>query len=105
MPIQTLSASSAVGSEEDNAYNLQLFQIPIELESEHVVHDAEDDDNDGIVVDNNGKTDENSKESNNNDTIQDLSTWLISTLKRRKKKMNKHKLRKRRKLERLKSKK
>ena len=35
----------------------------------------------------------------------DLSTWLISTLKRRKKKMNKHKLKKRRKLLRLKSKK
>lgn len=35
----------------------------------------------------------------------DLSTWLISTLKRRKKKMNKHKLRKRRKLLRLKAKK
>ena len=35
----------------------------------------------------------------------DLFTWLISTLKRRKKKMNKHKLRKRRKRERLKVKK
>jgi len=34
-----------------------------------------------------------------------LSVWMISTLKRRKKKMNKHKLRKRRKLLRLKSKK
>jgi hypothetical protein len=31
----------------------------------------------------------------------DFATWLISTLKRRKKKMNKHKLRKRRKKERL----
>lgn len=35
----------------------------------------------------------------------DLSTWLISTLKRRKKKMNKHKLQKRRKLLRAKNKK
>jgi hypothetical protein len=33
--------------------------------------------------------------------MDDFSTWLISTLKRRKKKMNKHKLRKRRKKERL----
>jgi hypothetical protein len=32
---------------------------------------------------------------------EDFSTWLISTLKRRKKKMNKHKLQKRRKRERL----
>ncbi len=37
--------------------------------------------------------------------LQNLSIWWISTLKRRKKKMNKHKLRKRRKLLRLKSKK
>ena len=37
--------------------------------------------------------------------LQNLAVWLISTLKRRKKKMNKHKLRKRRKLLRLKSKK
>ncbi len=37
--------------------------------------------------------------------FENLSVWLISTLKRRKKKMNKHKLRKRRKLLRLKSKK
>jgi hypothetical protein len=35
----------------------------------------------------------------------DFSTWLISTLKRRKKKMNKHKLQKRRKLLRAKNKK
>ena len=34
----------------------------------------------------------------------DFSTWLISTLKRRKKKMNKHKLQKRRKLLRAKNK-
>jgi hypothetical protein len=40
-----------------------------------------------------------------NDLFKNLSIWLISTLKRRKKKMNKHKLRKRRKLLRLKSKK
>ena len=46
------------------------------------------------------------EESNDNDTaLKNLSVWLISTLKRRKKKMNKHKLRKRRKLLRLKSKK
>ena len=37
--------------------------------------------------------------------IEELSLWLISTLKRRKKMMNKHKLRKRRKKLRLKSKK
>jgi hypothetical protein len=37
--------------------------------------------------------------------IEELSIWLISTLKRRKKMMNKHKLRKRRKKLRLKSKK
>lgn len=37
--------------------------------------------------------------------LEDLSTWLISTLKRRKKKMNKHKLQKRRKKLRLKTKK
>jgi hypothetical protein len=37
--------------------------------------------------------------------LQELSLWLISTLKRRKKMMNKHKLRKRRKKLRLKSKK
>lgn len=36
--------------------------------------------------------------------VVDYSFWFISTLKRRKKKMNKHKLRKRRKKERLKSK-
>mmetsp|Transcript_157 Transcript_157/g.201 ORF Transcript_157/g.201 Transcript_157/m.201 type:complete len:125 (-) Transcript_157:24-398(-) len=35
--------------------------------------------------------------------FEDLSTWLISTLKRRKKKMNKHKLRKRRKMLKLKN--
>lgn len=38
---------------------------------------------------------------NNNTWMEDVSTWLISTLKRRKKKMNKHKLQKRRKKERL----
>ena len=37
--------------------------------------------------------------------LEELSIWLISTLKRRKKMMNKHKLRKRRKKLRLKSKK
>ena len=37
--------------------------------------------------------------------LEELSVWLISTLKRRKKMMNKHKLRKRRKKLRLKSKK
>eukprot|EP01083_Nonionella_stella_P077111 210375_1 len=37
--------------------------------------------------------------------LEDLSTWLISTLKRRKKKMNKHKLQKRRKKLRLSTKK
>lgn len=37
--------------------------------------------------------------------LEELSVWLISTLKRRKKMMNKHKLRKRRKKMRLKSKK
>eukprot|EP00553_Chaetoceros_curvisetus_P004602 CAMPEP_0204619828 /NCGR_PEP_ID=MMETSP0717-20131115/6069_1 /ASSEMBLY_ACC=CAM_ASM_000666 /TAXON_ID=230516 /ORGANISM="Chaetoceros curvisetus" /LENGTH=140 /DNA_ID=CAMNT_0051633901 /DNA_START=110 /DNA_END=535 /DNA_ORIENTATION=+ len=35
--------------------------------------------------------------------LEDMATWLISTLKRRKKKMNKHKLKKRRKKLRLKS--
>lgn len=46
------------------------------------------------------------EEFNDNDSVlKELSIWLISTLKRRKKKMNKHKLRKRRKLLRLKSKK
>ena len=43
--------------------------------------------------------------SSSNNLFEELSTWLISTLKRRKKKMNKHKLRKRRKLLRLKNKK
>jgi hypothetical protein len=38
---------------------------------------------------------------NSNTWMEDVSTWLISTLKRRKKKMNKHKLQKRRKKERL----
>jgi len=37
--------------------------------------------------------------------LSDLSVWLISTLKRRKKMMNKHKLRKRRKKLRLKTRK
>lgn len=43
--------------------------------------------------------------SSQEEMTKNLSIWLISTLKRRKKKMNKHKLRKRRKLLRLKSKK
>ena len=44
-------------------------------------------------------------QGNTFDSPFELFTWLISTLKRRKKKMNKHKLRKRRKKERLKTKK
>lgn len=40
-------------------------------------------------------------DQHNTTWMDDFSTWLISTLKRRKKKMNKHKLRKRRKKERL----
>lgn len=44
-------------------------------------------------------------DDNDCDVLSNLSCWFISTLKRRKKKMNKHKLRKRRKLLRLKSKK
>jgi Mitochondrial domain of unknown function (DUF1713). len=103
MSIQSLRASCAVESQEGNSYNLSLFQLPIELDSDHVAHDAEDDDH-GIAMDDDGKSCIQD-ESKNNGIIQDLSTWLISTLKRRKKKMNKHKLRKRRKLERLKSKK
>jgi hypothetical protein len=45
------------------------------------------------------------RQDDENDALSNLSTWFISTLKRRKKKMNKHKLRKRRKLLRLKTKK
>lgn len=103
MTIRSDSVLSPTISRESKSYNLQLLELPIELESDHVVQDdddqdhQEDGDDGGIAVD--------GKENVSNSIIMDLSKWLISTLKRRKKKMNKHKLRKRRKLERLKGKK
>ena len=56
-------------------------------------------------VDANVNDNVNANDNENDEVLKNLSIWFISTLKRRKKKMNKHKLRKRRKLLRLKSKK
>mmetsp|Transcript_6811 Transcript_6811/g.12818 ORF Transcript_6811/g.12818 Transcript_6811/m.12818 type:complete len:161 (-) Transcript_6811:112-594(-) len=102
--MQSDSAFSIVGRR-NNSHNLQLTQFPIELQSDHVVQEEDDnDDDDQLVVDGDSTSivgkDDQETESDSSSILMDLSKWLISTLKRRKKKMNKHKLRKRRKLER-----
>jgi hypothetical protein len=103
MTIRSGSVLSPTIARQSNSYNLQLIEFPIELENDLVVQD--DDDQDHQEDGDDGEIAVDGKENESNSIIMDLSKWLISTLKRRKKKMNKHKLRKRRKLERLKGKK